>query len=115
MLSYRAFYQHKEEVRNHVDAKSDNIIKSIENWNIKNENCSIRIDTIYARLEALDNKHEQGNREIWARADQIERRLLDKLSQLREELLVLQTTSDMLKKAGLRGSDDTYQKQGRDE
>lgn len=114
LMSYRAFYQHKEEVRNLVDMKTENIAKSIENWNIKNENCSIRIDTINARLESLENKQDQANKEIWNKADQVERRLLDKLSQLKEELLVLQTTSKMLKNAGLRESEDAYQKQGGD-
>lgn len=35
ILSYRAYYQHKDEVRNHVDTKLENTIKSIDNWNIK--------------------------------------------------------------------------------
>ncbi|WP_292518411.1 hypothetical protein [Methanoculleus sp.] len=115
IMSYRAFYQHKEEVRNHLDTKSENIVKSIENWNIKNENCSIRIDNIYARLESFEGKQEQANKDIWTRTDQMERRLHDELSLLKKDILVLQTTSDLLRKVGLRGSEDTYQKRGGDE
>ncbi|WP_332448506.1 hypothetical protein [Methanoculleus sp.] len=114
LMSYRAFYQHKEEVRNLMDAKTENIAKSIENWNIKNENCSIRIDTANARLESFESKQDQANKEIWTRMDQVERRLQDRLSHLKEDILVLQTTSEMLKKAGLRESEDTYKKQGGD-
>jgi len=112
ILSYRAFYQHKDEVRNHVDAKSENIVKSIENWNIKNENCSIRIENISARLQSFEDKQERANKDIWNRADLMERRIQDDLSQLKKDILVLQTTSELLREIGLRGSDDTYLRQG---
>ena len=112
ILSYRAFYQHKNEVRNHVDAKLENTIKSIDNWNIKHENCSIRIDNISARLESFEGKQERVNKDIWSRTDLIERRLQDDLSLLKKDILVLQTTSKLMREIGLYGSDDTYLKQG---
>ena len=115
LLSYRAFYQHKEEVRGFVDAKAETIARSIDHWNIKNENCSIRIDTTYARLESFESKQDQASKDIWNRTDQMERRLQDNLSQLKKDILVLQTTSELLRKAGLRESEDAYKKQRGDE
>ncbi|NLM31054.1 MAG: hypothetical protein GX216_11675 [Methanomicrobiales archaeon] len=126
ILSYQAFCNHKEEVRkligenkeearNLVEAKTDDIARSIDTWNIKNENCSIRIDTIYARLESFEGKQERANTDIWNQTDQMERRLQDGLSLLKENILVLQTTVEIVKIAGLSKSDDTYQKQQRDE
>lgn len=115
LLSYRAFYQHKEEVRGFVDAKAETIARSIDNWNIKNENCSIRIDTIYARLESFESKQDQAGKDIWNRTDQMERRLQDNLSRLKKDILVMQTTSELLRKAGLRESEDAYKKQRGDE
>lgn len=106
----QAFHQHKDEVRNFVEAKTDNIVRSTDNWNIKNENCSIRIENIYARLESFEGKQERANKDIWNRTDQMERRFQDGLSLLKEDILVLQTTSETLEKIGLRGSEETYQK-----
>lgn len=95
--------------------QTDDIARSIDTWNIKNENCSIRIDTIYARLESFEGKQERANTDIWNQTDQMERRLQDGLSLLKENILVLQTTVEIVKMAGLSKSDDTYQKQQRDE
>ncbi|MDD3622452.1 MAG: hypothetical protein PHQ81_08610 [Methanofollis sp.] len=110
VLSCRAYYQYKDDVRNQIDGKIGNIATSLENLNAKIENCTIRIENIYARLESFENKYDRADKELWNRADQIERRLQDKNSQLKEELLTLQTTSDLLMKAGLAGSEDIYKK-----
>lgn len=115
VLSCRAYYQYKDDVRNQIDGKIGNIATSLENLNAKIENCTIRIENIYARLESFENKYDRADKELWNRADQIERRLQDKNSQLKEELLTLQTTSDLLMKAGLAGSEDIYKKRRGDD
>lgn len=115
VLSWRAYYQYKDEVRDQIDEKIRNIATSLETQNAKIENCNIRIETIYARLESFENKYDQADKELWNRTDQIERRLQDKNSQLREELLALQTTSDLLMKAGLLGSEEIYKKRRGDD
>jgi len=115
LLSYRAFYQHKEEIRDFVGTRTENIARSIDNWNVKNENCSIRIDAIYARLESFEGRQDQASKDIWNRTDQMERRFQDNLSRLKKDILVLQTTSELLRKAGLRESEDAYKKQRGDE
>ncbi|MBP2144842.1 chromosome segregation ATPase [Methanofollis sp. W23] len=86
VLSCRAYYQYKDDVRNQIDGKIGNIATSLENLNAKIENCTIRIENIYARLESFENKYDRADKELWNRADQIERRLQDKNSQLKEEL-----------------------------
>jgi hypothetical protein len=111
VLSCRAYYQYKEEVRDIIDGKIGTFATSLENVNAKIENCNIRIENIYARLESFENKYDLADKELWSRADQIERRLQDKNSQLREELLALRTTSELLMKAGLLGSEGAYKKQ----
>ncbi|QYZ80065.1 hypothetical protein E2N92_11825 [Methanofollis formosanus] len=115
VLSWRAYYQYKDEVRDQVDGKIGSLTSSLENLNAKTENCTIRIENIYARLESFESKYDQADRELWNRTDQIERRLQDKNSQLKEELLALQTTSDLLMKAGLLGSEEIYKKRRGDD
>ena len=112
ILSYRAFYQHKDEVRNHVDAKLDNISRSIENWNIKNETCSIKIENISARLQASEDKQERANENIWNRVDRVEEKIQGDISGLKKDISVLQVTSDVLSEIGRHGSDTTYLEQG---
>ncbi|MGB4051928.1 MAG: hypothetical protein ACOX8D_11015 [Methanoculleus sp.] len=112
ILSYRAFYQHKDEVRNHVDAKLENISRSIENWNIKNETCSIKIENISARLQASEDKQERANENIWNRVDRVEEKIQGDISGLKKDISVLQVTSDVLSEIGRHGSDTTYLEQG---
>ncbi|MEG3054807.1 MAG: hypothetical protein RQM90_01045 [Methanoculleus sp.] len=112
ILSYRAFYQHKDEVRNHVDVKLENISRSIENWNIKNETCSIKIENISARLQASEDKQERANENIWNRVDRVEEKIQGDISGLKKDISVLQVTSDVLSEIGRHGSDTTYLEQG---